>query len=495
MIQLRPHQQDAITSVEDAIAAGERRIVMQAPIAFGKTLCAAKLIEAREARGERSIFVAPALSLIDQTVERFYEYGLRDIGVLQAQHPMTSPHRRIQVASAQTLMRRRTPPASLVIVDESHLRFSFISRWMAQPSWKDTPFIGLSATPWSIGMGKDWRKLIAASTMRKMAGAGWLKQLRYYAPIEIDASNVRIVAGEYVDADLSAVSRSRMILSNTVKEWMDRASDRPTIAFCVDRAHAQDMQARFIECGVPCGYIDGDTEAIERQKIGRQLEGGEIKVVTSVGCLIAGLDWTFVNCILFAVKTKSRIKWVQGIGRGMRLHPGQTDCLLLDCAGNAHLGHPYDVHQDWLDDGSKEAAEKRKEEKGDVKEARKCPRCTAAMEPSAQGCSECGFEFPKKQSDVVELDAAMQEVNPGGTRGKESASQAGVDRQVWYSSLKAIGEAHGYKPGWPAVQYKERFSQWPDLRALHDVALGHPAPEVSSWVRSRMIRWAKRRTK
>lgn len=491
MVELRAHQKLALDKVEFHIAKGQRRIALQAPIAFGKTLVAAKLIEARAKAGERSIFVAPALSLIDQTVSKFYEYGLRDIGVIQAQHVMTDPDRLIQVASAQTLMRRKIPPASLVMIDECHLRFNFVSKWMAQEAWGTVPFVGLSATPWSIGMGKDYSKLIVAATMRDMARDGWLKRLRYYAPVEIDASKVRIIAGEYHEGELSAVSSNRTILSDTVKEWKERASERPTIAFCVDRAHAQAMAARFLESGVPCGYIDGNTDAMERQQIGAKLKSGEIKVVTSVGCLIAGLDWTFVNCILFAVKTKSPIKWVQAIGRGMRLHAGQEDCLLLDCAGNSKLGHPYDIHREWLDDGTKKSAERRKEEKEKDREPRTCSQCGALFPPGEIKCPECGHES-KRQSKVVELNTAMREIGQGG-KTLATAAQRELDRQVWFSSFKAIARDRGYKPGWPAAQYKEKFKEWPDMSVIHDAPIAHADPEVLSWVKHRMIKWAKRR--
>lgn len=494
MLELRPHQTLAEQRVEFAIAKGETRIALQAPIAFGKTALAAVLMKRRAERGERTIFVAPALSLIDQTVERFYQYGLSDIGVMQAQHVMTDSRRIVQIASAQTLMRRKIPQASLVIIDECHLRFGFISKWMAEPDWKSAPFVGLSATPWSVGLGKDYKKLIVASTMREMAETGWLKRLRYFCPIEINADNIKLIAGDYHEGELSKVSSTRTILSDTVKQWKEKADGRPTISFCVDRAHAQAMQSRFVESGVPCGYIDGNTDAMERKRIGLQLQSGEIKVVTSVGCLIAGLDWTFVNCVLFAVKTKSRIKWVQGIGRGMRLHTGQEDCLLLDCAGNSSLGHPYDIKQEWLDMGDKDSKERKKKEKDEQKEPRKCSECGAMCQQGVLACPECGHE-PKRQSEVVELNAGMRELGPGGKVIGKPDKIAYLDKQVWYSTLKGIGIARKYKPGWAANQFKEKFGEWPDMTVLHDVVLESGAPEVTSWVHSRMIRYQKGKQK
>jgi DNA repair protein RadD len=47
--------------------------------------------------------------LIDQSVEKLYAEGVRDVGVIQANHLMTNYAHPIQVASVQTLQRREIP--------------------------------------------------------------------------------------------------------------------------------------------------------------------------------------------------------------------------------------------------------------------------------------------------------------------------------------------------------------------------------------------------
>jgi len=493
--QLRPLQAEAHENIRAEIDFCETRLIVQAPCGFGKTLLAAKMIQESLDKGKRSIFTAPALSLIDQTVERFHQYGIRDIGVLQANHPLTALHRKVQVCSVQTLMRREIPLADEVFIDEAHLQFQFIHDWMRRPDWQDVPFIGLTATPWARGMGKHWRKMIVAARLGEMVEKGWLKPLRYFAPIEIDTTGVKMVAGDYHEGQLSEASRKTTILADTVKQWLEHAQDRPTIAFCVDRSHAQDMQARFMEVGVPCEYIDANTEAGERQAIGKRMESGEAKVCVSVGCLIAGLDWTFVSCVLFARKTKSKILWVQGIGRGMRLHPGQEDCLLLDCAGNQSLGHPYDIHYDYLDDGTDASKAKREADDKKVSEPKKCGKCGAMRQPKLRACPVCGH-IPTPPPSVSELDAKLKEVQRSGIAMdiKEKARLDLLkfeDMQSWYSSLLAIQEQRGYAKAWANVQFKERFGSWPDKLGLHDASLDSPDPMVSSWVTHRMIKFAK----
>jgi DNA repair protein RadD len=493
--QLRPLQAEADENLSAEIDFCERRIVLQAPCGFGKTLLAAKRIHRNLESGKRSIFTAPALSLIDQTVERFYEYGINDIGVLQANHPLTAPHRKVQVCSVQTLARRNIPMADEVIIDEAHLQFDFVYDWMKRPEWQDIPFIGLTATPWARGMGKHYNKLIVAARLGDMVEQGWLKPLRYYAPMEIDTTGVKMVAGDYHEGQLSEASRKTTILSDTVNSWLEHANGRATIAFCVDRAHAQDMQARFMEVGVPCEYIDANTDAGERQAIGKRMESGQAKVCVSVGCLIAGLDWTFVNCVLFARKTKSQMLWVQGVGRGMRNHPGQEDCLLLDCAGNSELGHPYDIHYDSLDDGTAASKKKREDEKKEVKEPVKCKKCGAMRQPKLRACPVCGH-IPTPPPSVSELDAKLREVHRAGvapsTKEKALKDLARIeDMQEWYSSLLAIRDQRGYSKSWADVQFKERFGGWPEKVGLHNAALDAPSPMVSSWVTHRMIKFAK----
>jgi hypothetical protein len=54
--------------------------------------------------------------------------------------------------------------------------------------------------------------------------------------------------------------------------------------------------------------------------------------------------------------------------------------------------------------------------------------------------------------------------------------------------LHWIAAQRGYREGWAARQYKERFGVWPKGLIDYDV----PADvEVSNWVRSRLIRFAK----
>lgn len=325
---LRPLQQSAIEAARASFKRGNKRVVLQAPTGFGKTVLAANMIFGALAKGKRIAFVVDSVTLVDQTVERFFEDGIRDVGVMQADHPMTDPSKPVQICTAQTLLRRECPDVDVVFVDECHERHEAIWRWMEE--CPDLPFLGMSATPWSKGLGLKYEDLTIACTTQQLIDEGWLCPFRTYAAAHPDLTGVKTRAGEYATDELSEVMANGGLIADIVTTWQKLGEGRPTIAFCVDRAHAKKAQARFEANGIPWGYIDAFTDRLERKEIEQQLNRGEIKGVASVDCLTKGVDWS-IGCLIIARPTKSKIKWVQAIGRGLRINPeAGPDCLARD---------------------------------------------------------------------------------------------------------------------------------------------------------------------
>ena len=137
----------------------------------------------------------------------------------------------------------------------------------------------MSATPWTKGLGKHYDDLIVAATTSELIDKGFLSPFRVFAPAHPDLSGVKIVAGDYHEGQLSEAMSQPVLVADTVSTWLRLGEDRPTLCFAVDRAHARKLADQFEAAGVPTGYVDANTPADERERIGRRLREGQIKVV------------------------------------------------------------------------------------------------------------------------------------------------------------------------------------------------------------------------
>jgi superfamily II DNA or RNA helicase len=133
---------------------------------------------------------------------------------------------------------------------------------MTDPAWQSRPFIGLSATPWTPGLGRYFDDLIIAATTQTLISEGYLAPFRVFAPSHPDLTGVRTVAGDYHEGDLSGTMNNNLLVADIVDTWKQRGENRPTFCFAVDRAHAKNLQKKFTEAGVPTGYIDAYTPMV-----------------------------------------------------------------------------------------------------------------------------------------------------------------------------------------------------------------------------------------
>ena len=473
---LRPHQALAIEMLRKSLERKNRRVVIQGPVGFGKTLVASKIIEGALSKGNRVIFTAPAISLIDQTVDRFEDEGIEDIGVIQANHPRTNSLAQVQVATVQSLAKRDIPKASLVIVDECHLRASVIDQMMDENP--DVFFVGLSATPWAKGMGLRWQDLVIPCTTRDLIRDGYLSEFRAFAPDVPDLSNIKTVAGDYHEGQLADVMAGQALMANVVETWLAKGQNRPTFCFAVNRAHAAQLHEQFERAGIAAGYVDMDTDRVEMKLLEQQFVAGEIKVMCSVVKMTTGIDWP-VSCIIDAGPTKSEIRHVQKIGRGLRVNPGTEDLLILDHAGNSlRLGLATDIHHAHLDKTEKGERQERKPTA--EKLPKECANCGTLH--VGKVCPCCGHER-KPVAGVDTVDGDLVEIG-----GRKSAPTM-AEKQAFWSMALHLDRSRQKGGKLAKGLYKGKFGVWP--KGLHDE---HVAPDKAflNYAKSRQIAYAKR---
>jgi len=222
--ELRPHQIKAIEAIRLSLGKGNKRVVCAMPTGSGKTLTAARMIEGALSKGNEVLFTVPYVQLVDQTVEAFEDEGIDSIGVIQASHPRTNPLAKVQIATVQSLANRDIPPASLIIVDECHIQSKVVYKLMQDRP--DLVFIGLSATPFSQGMGRHWQDLVVGSTIEELISAGYLCPFRVYAAAHPDLTGVRVRAGEYVESDLEQAMSEKKLVGDVVSTWLANGENR-----------------------------------------------------------------------------------------------------------------------------------------------------------------------------------------------------------------------------------------------------------------------------
>jgi superfamily II DNA or RNA helicase len=480
LASLFPHQQRALDMLKASLRSGKRRPQLQLPTGSGKTIIAINAMASAMEKGNRVAFTVPLLTLIDQTVERLIENGIdqANIGVVQADHELRRPHAPLQVCSVQTLAKRDFPPVEFAFVDESHIQHKTIAEWMGADEKKI--FIGLSATPWAKGMAKHYDDLLIPATIKDLITSGHLCPFKAFAPSKPDLSGIAIVNGDYHQDQLSALMQQKELTADVVGTWLEKAEDRPTMVFAVDRAHAAKLHDEFCGIGVRSAYVDMATPRDERTAVRELFQRGEIRVICSVGTMNAGVDLD-VRCISFARPTKSPILYVQSIGRGLRTAPGKDHLLILDHSNaTLSLGLVDEIYFGKLRGGE------RGESSGEVKRKlpgpRECPECKVLVPATVRYC-ECGHIF-RYVSRVETRDGELVEYGKGKV-GKAKAEDGhvytGAEKADVFAQLKHYALMKGYAEGWAAHKYQDRFGVWPS-GWIRDVEPRQPTRNTLAWI-------------
>ena len=490
---LRPHQERAVAGLRQSLSSGHKRPMLQMPTGAGKTLTSAHIVAGALGKGKRVAFVVPRKTLVDQTVREFEREGISAIGVMQAAHLRTDSRQPIQICSAQTLARRERPDVDLVIVDEAHEMHRSILMWIADcPS---IPFIGLSATPWQRGMGKHYDDLLIPTTTRELIEAGFLSDFVAYAPSDPDLSGVSTKRGDYDQDELADAMDTIEITADIIATWLERGKNRPTIAFCVNRRHAAHVHERFSEAGVAAEYLDGQTPSGDdseepdptgdtRRDMFARFKSGVTKILVSIGVLTTGFD-ADVRCIIDAQPTKSRILFVQKIGRGLRTAEGKDKLIILDHAGNhLRLGRVTDIRQTHLDDGKKRESSAKKERAEPVPKL--CPECKAVLGYRARECTACGAQIIA----ITEVHEAEAELVELGSRRSGARQTPAIDKEQFYAELKWVQSRKGYKSGWCWNQYQARFKGERSPKWYETLTPREPSISTKNWLKHRAIAFA-----
>jgi superfamily II DNA or RNA helicase len=495
MTELRPYQVDVIEAFQREIVAGRNRVLLVAPTGSGKTVIAAAIIRGRR---DGVLVLAHRREIVGQTSEKLRAVGIPH-GVIRA-GVIPSPFEDVQVASVQTLYARAIrvdtmplPKASLIVVDEAHHCPADTYRRILD-AYPDAVVLGLTATPCrgdGRGLGGIFETIVECPQVPDLIEAKYLVRTRCYAPVDPDLTGVRTQAGDYVQSQLAERMDRPDLVGDIATHWFKYGERRKTVAFAVNVEHSIHIRNEFIKSGVRAEHIDGGTPKDERDATLARLAAGEIELVTNCMVLTEGWNLPEVGCVILARPTKSMGLYRQMIGRVLRPAPGKADAIVIDHSGAVFRHGFVEDPVAWTLDPDTRA-------ESQVHRARtngcsgpallECANC-GAVRVGGQPCGHCGF-LPQRGPRAVEVaDGELGEVKAPGRA--TAAVYDPAARTAWHRMFVHIGQERGYKPGWAAVQYKEKFGAWPTARYVLPL---EPTPEVRSWVRSRLIAYAKRRS-
>jgi DNA repair protein RadD len=486
-LELYDYQSGILDLLRQGFKEGHHSQMLVAPTGAGKTEMAIALLEAAAKLGNKAAMLLDRVVLCDQTSLRLQKYGISH-GVMQSGHWRYRPYENVQVCSAQTLEKRGSfPGLKLLIVDEAHqTRKQTIAFIKNNP---DVRVVGLSATPFTKGLGSIYSNVISSVTTQELVAKKRLVPLRVYVAKEIDMAGAKKIAGEWAQDEVT--TRGMQITGDIVAEWVKKTHEvfggpRKTVVFCAGVSHGADLAQKFADAGynfVSLSYKDDDQfkqDAVaEFSKPNSSIHG-----LIATDILTKGFD---VSDVMIGVSarpfSKSLSSHIQQMGRVMRTHAGKDFALWLD-----HSGNYLRFRDDWdgiyengvqtLDDGREKT---KKEPTQKEKAAAKCPKCSHLWPGNSDTCPGCGH-VRMRRNDVDAVPGFMEELS--------GANAARELKQKWLAELKFIGAKEGYAPGWVSHKFKEKFGSWPNN--IH----ADPAPaslETQRWVRSRRIAWAKAR--
>ncbi len=351
MYELHPHQNIVKDEIKRCLLKKQKRLLIMAATGFGKTILAYDIIKNAIDKGNKVLFTSHRISLAKQSKDKFETLNPQ---YLQGKEKSITDDYKLIVASIHTLIKFDIKEPKIIIIDEVHYAYESNLIQSLFIKFPNAIFIGLSATPVDDkGYLLDgFDAIIDNYQTQDLIDLGYLTPFKYFTPLSISLESVPIKGDDYDNKVLESVINIPSINQSIVDNYKLLGENRPFIFFGVNKAHCEDMKTAFESNGIKVGVIIATTKEKERDKLILDLKNKDIKGLLSIEILTAGFDEPLVSCIILGTGTKSWRKYIQCVGRGIRLlgmniaesiTNGKSDCIVLDfCENIKEHGLPTD---------------------------------------------------------------------------------------------------------------------------------------------------------
>jgi DNA repair protein RadD len=350
-------------------------------------------------------------------------------------------------ASVQSVYKNpeRLGRRDLVLIDEAHLTppdgdgmYMALLNGLRERS-PDIRVAGCTATPYRLSSGRldqgsprFFDRIVYSYGIADGVADGFLSPLVAKGmKSEIDVKGVGKSAGDFKARFLELAADKSELVAAAVTEIMAYGQSRRSwLVFCSGIDHAAHVCAEFRSRGVSAEYVTGTTPKSERDRILSWFKSGKIRAVCNMSVLTTGFDAPNVDLIAMLRPTLSTGLYVQMLGRGTRLAPNKTDCLVLDFSGNVRRHGPVDmIEVDAKERGPK--GETLEAAKVDSVRAKECPSCQTLNPMAVRNCLTCDYEFQVAAKHEAKADTEVSVMS-----GKDRDGFVPVKGVFYYRHVK-----------------------------------------------------------
>ena len=339
-IKLFDYQEDMKERIEKALRL-HRSVMAQMPTGTGKTYLLTAVIDSFVSNNpmEKVWIVAhrrELVSQIDETVRKFHSYSASNTSSLLSS---------VKAMSIQWLMRHYDEieeVPGMIVIDEAHhaLAKTYKEMWERFPKAK---FLGLTATPCRLN-GKGFTDLfdvlVQSWAVPEFISKGRLATYDFVS-IKPDGVTQRLIDslqkrgadGDYQNKEMDMLLNKKPSIERLYRSLEEYGKDRKGIVYAINIFHAQKITKLYQEHGVKAIAIDSKTPATERQQDIEAFKKGDIQVLVNVDIFSEGFDCPDVEFVQLARPTLSLAKYLQMVGRGLRVAKGKKNCVIIDNVG------------------------------------------------------------------------------------------------------------------------------------------------------------------
>ena len=334
------YQEDMVKQIEKAFRL-HRSVMAQMPTGTGKTYLLTAVINSFVSNNpmEKVWIVAhrrELVSQIDETVRKFHSYSASNTSSLLSS---------VKSMSIQWLMRHYDEieeEPGMIVIDEAHhaLAKTYKEMWERFPKAK---FLGLTATPCRLN-GKGFMDLfdvlVQSWNIPEFISKGRLATYDFVS-IKSDGVTQRLIDslrkrgadGDYQNKEMDMLLNKRPSIERLYQSFEEYGKDRKGIVYAINISHAKKIMELYQEHGIKVVAIDSKTPAAERQADIEAFRKGDIQVLVNVDIFSEGFDCPDVEFVQLARPTLSLAKYLQMVGRGLRVAKGKKNCVIIDNVG------------------------------------------------------------------------------------------------------------------------------------------------------------------